>query len=75
MADPENDITRLENQFPAASGSAFAAARELTLAAGECVLQSEQGVIYRLFPDGRREVVKQIEPPTAVEPGRKIVFR
>ena len=72
MTNSEKHIVKLEQQFPAASGSAFAAARQRVLASGESVLQSEQGVIYRVFPDGRREVVKHIEPPTVVEPSKKI---
>jgi hypothetical protein len=36
---------------------------------------SEQGYIYEVFPDGRRVRVKQIEPPTPVQAGRKITIR
>jgi hypothetical protein len=75
MADSENDILRLETQFPGESGSAFAAAREHVLASGQSILISEQGTIYRVFPDGRREVVKRIEPPTMVVSGSKFRLR
>ncbi len=75
MADQKNNIEILEGQFPAVSGSAFAAAREQVLASGQSVLQSEQGYIYEVFPDGRRVAVKKIEPPTPVESGRKITIR
>ena len=75
MADQENTIVKLENQFPAASGAAFAAAREQVLASGQSVLQSEQGVIYEVFPDGTRKRVKEIEQPTPVVPGSKITIR
>ncbi len=34
MADQENDILKLETEFPAVSGSAFAAARDRALASG-----------------------------------------
>lgn len=61
MSDQE--IQQLENQFPAVSGSAFAAAREQVLQSGQSVLQSENGVIYEVFPDGRRVEVKRIAPP------------
>jgi len=60
----DQDIQILESQFPAVSGSAFAAARERVLASGQSVLQSEDGVIYEVFPDGRRVEIKKIEPPT-----------
>ena len=65
----DQDIQQLENRFPPVSGSAFAAARERVLASGQSVLESEGGVIYEVFPDGRRVEVKKIEPPTEVKPG------
>lgn len=75
MADAEQEMERLESQFPQIAGSAFAAARARVLASGQSVLQSEGAFIYRVFPDGRRELVKQIEPPTAVVPGTKYHIR
>lgn len=75
MPNQEEEIQKLENQFPPVSGSAFAAAREKVLASGQSVLQSEGGSIYRVFPDGRKELVKQIEPPTPVTPGTKLTIR
>ena len=74
MAD-EKDIANLENQFPPASGSAFATAREQVLASGQSVLQSEDGSIYEVFPDGTKRWVKNIEAPTPVAPGSKIEIR
>lgn len=71
----DQDIQRLESQFPAVSGSAFAAARERVLASGQSVLQSQDGIIYEVFPDGRREVVKQIEPPSHFVPGSIFTLR
>lgn len=75
MPDQENEIQALESRFPAVSGQAFAAARAQVLASGQSVLQSEGGFIYRVFPDGRKELVKQIEPPTPVTPGTKLTIR
>ena len=71
----DQDIQKLENQFPALSGSAFAAARKQALDAGLSVLESKDGVIYEAFPDGRREVVKAIEPPTRVVTGSIYTIR
>lgn len=65
----DHDIQVLESQFPALSGQAFAAARAQVLASGQSVLQSEGSFVYRVFPDGRKEVVKAIEPPTRVKSG------
>ena len=75
MPDQEDEIVKLENGFPPVSGSAFAAARKKALASGQSVLQSEQGVIYEVFPDGRRRRLKEIEPPTPTVPGSKITIR
>lgn len=69
MSDQEKEIERLESLFPPSSGVAFAAARQEVLASGQSVLQSEGGCIYEVFPDGRKKLVKQIEPPTTVTPG------
>ncbi|MDI1314800.1 hypothetical protein [Prosthecobacter sp.] len=67
MSDLE--IQLLESQFPAVSGQAFAAARERVLASGQSVLQTEGAFVYRVFPDGHKEVIKQIEPPIRVKSG------
>jgi hypothetical protein len=75
MADLEKYIETLERQFPAVSGSAFAEARKRALESGNSVVQSEQGNICEVFPDGRRVVIKTIDPPTANVPGRIITIR
>ena len=65
----DDEIQELESQFPAVSGVAFAEARKRVLASGQSVMQSQDGVLYEVFPDGRQIVVKNIEPPVVVEPG------
>jgi len=75
MSDPEEKIQELESLFPALSGVTFNAAFKRALASGQSVLQSDQGVIYEVFPDGTRKRVKKIEPPTPIEPGKKILIR
>ena len=65
----DDEIQELESQFPAVSGVAFAEARKRVLASGQSVMQSQDGVLYEVFPDGRQIVVKNIEPPIVVEPG------
>ena len=67
MSDQE--IESLENQFPPVSGQAFADARKRVLASGQCVLQTEGGFVVREFPNGDKELVKEIEPPTPVKAG------
>ncbi len=71
----DQDIQQLESQFPAISGAAFAAARERVLKSGQSVLQSEDGVIYEVFPDGHRVPVKKIEPPTQLASGSIFTIR
>jgi hypothetical protein len=71
----DQDIQQLESEFPAMSGVVFAAARERVLASGQSVLQSQDGVIYEVFPDGRKVVVKTIEPPMSVIPGSIFTIR
>lgn len=73
MSDQE--IQNLEIQFPAVSGVAFAAARERVLASGQSVLQSQNGLICEVFPDGRRVPVKEIEPPTRIAAGSVFTLR
>jgi hypothetical protein len=71
----DQDIQTLESQFPSVSGSAFAAAREKVLESGQSVLQSEDGVIYEVFPDGHRREVKKIEPPTQFVAGSLFILK
>jgi hypothetical protein len=75
MADQENSIRDLESKFPAMSGIAFTVACQQALASGKSVLQTDQGVLYEIFPGGRRRRVKDIEPPTPVELGQKRILR
>ena len=72
VSDEEKTLRFLESQFPAVSGSAFADARLQTLAAGQSVLQTENGVIYEVFPDGTRIERKRIEAPKVFPKGTRI---
>ncbi|MDB6028025.1 MAG: hypothetical protein JWM68_4248 [Verrucomicrobiales bacterium] len=71
----DQDIQKLENQFPAVSGSAFAEARKQVLASGQSVFESKEGVIYEVFPDGRRVEVKRVDPPTHFVTGSVFTIR
>jgi hypothetical protein len=75
MSDQEKEIEILENGFPSVAGSAFAAARERALSAGHNILESENGRLYEVFPDGSRTLVKKIAPPKSVVPGTVITLR
>jgi len=71
----DKDIQEHESQFPAISGQAFAHARDLVLASGQSVLQTEDRFIFQVFPDGHKKVVKPIEPPIYLEPGSLFTIR
>lgn len=73
MIDKSDDrIEKLEEQFPPASGVAFSNARDSVLASGQSVLQSENGALFEVFPDGTRRFVRSIDPPVPVDPSQKI---
>jgi hypothetical protein len=71
----DEDIQIAESRFPAVSSEAFAAARRQVLASGESILQREGEKVYRVFPDGRKEMVKEIDPPTPAERGTVYTIR
>jgi len=75
MVDQERQLQELENRLPLASGEAFAAARAQVLASGQSVLQTEDGFIVRVFPDGRKQRLKPIDLPTPVTPGTILTIR
>lgn len=54
VAEADDQIERLEEEFPLCAGVAFQDARKRVLAAGQSVLQTEAGGIYEVFPDGRK---------------------
>ncbi len=65
----------LERRFAKTSGLAFAKARKQTLVSGQSVLQSEDGIIFEVFPDGTRHKIKEIEKPTQVKRGLRLAIR
>lgn len=70
--DREKAIDSLESQFPDLFEAAVRAASWNTLAAGQSVLEAENGFIYEVFPDGTRNIIKQIAPPIIVDVGQRI---
>ncbi len=75
MIQDEQTLEQLENTFPSLSGDAFSAAFKRTIESGMDVLIAEDGYIYKVFPDGRREKIKKIDPPYSVEQGKPIQIR
>jgi hypothetical protein len=74
MTADEKRFEELEEGFPSLSGSAFSKAFRQTLDSGLSVLVSDDGFIYEVFPNGTRRQIKRIDPPTAVEKGKKITI-
>jgi hypothetical protein len=68
----KDDIEALEAEFPPASGVVFSNARDGVLASGQSVLQSENGEIYEVSPDGTKKFVKKVDPPVEIDPAKKI---
>lgn len=71
----EKSMQFLEDHIPELAQSAATQAYWQSLASGNSVLQSEKGVIYEVFPDGTRIIVKKITPPTPVSVGKKRVLK
>jgi hypothetical protein len=67
----EREIQYLEEHIPELAESAVTQAYWQSLAAGNSVLESENGIIYERFPDGSSQMVKEIEPPTSVAIGAR----
>lgn len=71
----EEEMVRLEEEFPPTAWKAFKAARERALASGASVLETQDCVIYEVFPDGSRKKVMEIDPPTYVPVDTTLAFR
>ena len=74
MIDREKEIDYLESQIPAVSGSALTIAYLQTLASGQSVLETDDGKIFEVFPDGSRKFVKEIAPRISMEKGKKVIL-
>ena len=69
MPTSEKAMQFLEEHIPELAQSAVTQAYWQALASGSSVLQSENGAIYEVFPDGARTLVKTTTPPSAVAVG------
>ena len=74
MSTPEQTLRFLEEHIPELAESAVTQAYWQALASGCSVLESDNGVIYEVFPDGTRRVVKSTQLSSAVTPGEKRVL-
>lgn len=70
----EKEIDFLEENIPDLVGTATQQAFWQTLASGNNVIIAEDGQLLKVFPDGKREVIKNIGKPKKVKVGQKILI-
>jgi hypothetical protein len=70
----EKTLCFLEEHIPELADSAIKQAYWQTLATGSSVLESDDGIIYEVFPDGSRKTVKTIASPTPVIRGKRMAL-
>jgi len=70
----EDALNRLEASVPALSGQAFDAARRQALASGLSVVETENGVLFEVFPDGRKVRIKAVPLPQTIISGHRFVI-
>jgi len=75
MSTSEKAMQFLEEHIPELAQSAVTQAYWQALASGSSVLQSDKGVIYEVFPDGTRKLIKTTPPPSVVAVGATRVMR
>ena len=71
----EEAMCFLEEKIPELADMALKQAYWRALAAGHSVLEAEDGVLYRVFPDGSREFVEKLPPRVPVTPGQKFIIK
>lgn len=69
MPNSEKAMRFLEEHIPELAQSAVTQAYWQALASGSSVLQSENGAIYEVFPDGTRKLIKTTARPSIVTVG------
>lgn len=70
----EEEMRALDEDLPRLAAEAGARAYREALAAGSTVLVGDDdGVIYRVHPDGSREMVKSVPGSTTITLGPKVV--
>ncbi|MEN9355255.1 MAG: hypothetical protein RL318_2580 [Fibrobacterota bacterium] len=69
MIPSDDAMTFLEGHIPELAESALTQAYWQALAAGHSVLESVDGDVFEVFPDGTRRLVKSNPPPVPMTPG------
>ena len=71
----EKELDFLEEHIPELAKSAIRQAYWNALASGKSVLESIDGVIYEIFPDGTKKVIKKLKPGMKVKVGQKLELK
>jgi hypothetical protein len=69
MESDEETIDYLERLIPELAVIATSKAYFDALASGNSVVIAEEGKLIEVFPDGTRQIIKEIEPPVKVKKG------
>jgi hypothetical protein len=75
MTLDDKTLDHLESQIPEMAAVAFRQAYWKSLEEGHSVLVADEGGLYEVFPDGRREFRKPLEPRIPVANGSKVAAR
>ncbi len=75
MTLDDKTLDHLESQIPEMAVIAFRQAYWKALEDGNSVLVADDGGLYEVFPDGRREFRKPLEPRIPVASGPKVAAR
>jgi hypothetical protein len=70
--DSDQALDYLEQQIPNLSAAAVDVAYWQALAAGQTVLISEEGGLFQVFPDGKKQLIKPTAPPVSVPIGTRV---
>jgi hypothetical protein len=75
MIMDDQTLDHLESQIPEMAVIAFRQAYRKALEEGNSVLVADDGGLYEVFPDGRREFRKPLELRIPVANGSKVAAR
>jgi hypothetical protein len=72
MKMTEESMRFLEEHIPILADAALKQAYWQALATGSSVLLCQDGVLYEMFPDGSKKMLKQLEPQLSVILGQRM---
>ena len=70
----DDEIEGAKGKFPQLAQYAFSNAYRNALDSGQSVLVSDNGFLVEVFPNGTRNIIRQIDPPIPVIVGSKLTI-